>query len=94
MRPIIKLEQSARQRLFLSFSLKQSLKILELPLLDLKALIEEELNSNPLLEKIERLPPPLIKKISSKELLLESLPFQKSLQGISVVKERLNLGTM
>ncbi len=81
MKPIIRLDLKPKQRLFLSPTFKQALKILSLPILELKELIEKELNSNPLLEKIDHpaaftLPRP---KTFAKEELLARLPYQPSL---------------
>lgn len=84
MQPIIKLELKPKQRLFLSSYLKQSLKILSLPLLDLKELIEEELKNNPFLEKLEQ-PPYLPQSFGSsrtnnfEKFSLQELPYKDSL---------------
>ena len=80
MKPIIKLDLKSKQRLFLSFALKKALKILSLPLLDLKTLIEEDLISNPLLEKNDITPYiPIYKPISNTENNLNTFIYQKSL---------------
>ncbi|MFA5250003.1 MAG: RNA polymerase factor sigma-54 [Parachlamydiales bacterium] len=80
MQPIIKLEPGLRQRLFLLPAIRQALKILALPLLDLKTLIEEELNNNPLLERTERPESFLPLRKKTKTALLETLPYQPGLR--------------
>lgn len=60
----MEIRQKTELRRLLVPELRQSLKILALPLLELKAVVEEELNSNPLLEE-------------SKENFPDPLPFHK-----------------
>ena len=51
-----RLELRQGQRLMLSPLLQQSLKILQLPAIELKEYIDEELEKNPVLETTEREP--------------------------------------
>lgn len=72
----MELRQRLELRKLLAPELRQSLKILTLPLLDLKNLVDEEMLNNPILEE---LPPPdpgqtASKKEENLEKLLESLP--------------------
>jgi RNA polymerase sigma-54 factor len=54
----MEIKQRMEMRRLLAPQLQQSLKILSLPLLELKSLVEEELNNNPFLEETQAVPGP------------------------------------
>ncbi len=71
----MEIKQKLELRKFLTQELQQSLKILALPLLDLKNLVDEELLENPLLVEYQpENPPPKIESQENLEKILDSLP--------------------
>jgi len=70
----MEIKQKIEQRRLLVPQLNQSLKILALPCIELKALIEAELTINPFLEETQA-------PASSKPKLTETLPFNSRLRG-------------
>ena len=69
----MELRQRTELRRLLVPELNQSLKILALPLLDLKALIQTELTSNPFLEEVQAPP------VAPKPKLSDALPYRSSI---------------
>lgn len=77
----MELRQKLELRRILAPQLQQSLKILTLPLLDLKDMVEAELNDNPFLEETPKLPSPESRRDTS------SLPAMEGFRWEQITKK-------